>query len=179
MTIVQRIRVPAGFLFAVVFLCLAQPRTPFSYAGISLAATGLALRIWASGYLKKGQELAVYGPYRWTRNPLYLGSFLLGLGFSLAGSRLPLLTIFLILFLAIYIPVMRNEEKELLRNFGSQYTLYRQEVPLFVPRLRQLPSLASTEVNFQWKQVVLNGEYEAVAGFVLLTAFVLIRTPWE
>lgn len=176
-TLFQRIRVPVGFVFAAVFLYFAQPRLPSSYAGIALAATGLALRIWASGYLKKGRELATNGPYVWSRNPLYFGSFLLGLGFSLASGRLLLLALFVILFFAIYFPVMKNEEEELLRNFGDRYTLYRQSVPLFVPHFRNHALFPATQVNFRWRRVILNGEYHTVAGFLLLTVFVLVKTP--
>ena len=108
MTSVQRIRVPAGFVFAAIYLYFSQPTIDFLLAGLALAAAGLALRLWASGHLEKGTRLAARGPYRWTRNPLYLGSFLMGLGFTLAAVNVWLLGLLLFHFLLIYIPVIRR-----------------------------------------------------------------------
>src|SRR2546430_702890 len=74
-TWIQRWRVPLGFACAALFLLLAQPRPLTLIIGAIVAVPGLALRTWASGHLRKNQELATSGPYAHTRNPLYLGSF--------------------------------------------------------------------------------------------------------
>lgn len=178
MTTIQRIRVPAGFAYAGVFLYLARPQLFQAWAGIVLAAIGLGIRIWAAGYLKRDAELAVDGPYAWIRNPLYFGSFLLGLGFSLASGRPALLVAFAILFLAIYLPVMKKEEEELVRKFGAQFDRYRQQVPFFWPGFRKKQNLPSrTSRQFEWREVLLNREYRAIAGFALLVAFIFIRMP--
>ncbi len=178
MTTIQRIRVPAGFAYAGVFLYAARPQLFHAWAGIALAAIGLGIRIWAAGYLKKDKELAVDGPYAWIRNPLYFGSFLLGLGLSLASGRPALLVAFTILFVAIYLPVMKKEEEELVRSFGARYGTYRQQVPLFWPGFRKKQNLPPrTPRQFEWRGVVLNREYRAVAGFALLVAFLFIRMP--
>src|SRR5258706_16263477 len=65
----------------------------------------LALRAWATGHLRKNDALAVTGPYAYTRNPLYLGSFLIGVGFTIASGRFVLGFLFAALFLGIYVPV--------------------------------------------------------------------------
>ncbi len=184
MTSVQRIRVPAGFVFAAIFLYFSQPRIDFLPAGLALAAAGLALRIWASGHIEKGTRLAARGPYRWTRNPLYFGSFLMGLGFTLAAANVWLLGLFLFLFLLIYLPVMRREEEELGQAFGSHYASYRQRVPMFVPYLKS-PAPVEESVsqdgprNFQWRRVILNLEYNTVIGFLLMTALVWVKMIWQ
>ncbi|MEO6050192.1 MAG: isoprenylcysteine carboxylmethyltransferase family protein, partial [Pyrinomonadaceae bacterium] len=68
--LIQRIRVPLGFLFAIVFLVFAAP-TVFSLAvGGVVAALGVVIRAWASGHIQKASVLAVSGPYAYTRNPL-------------------------------------------------------------------------------------------------------------
>src|SRR5438270_686531 len=84
----QRWRVPLGFACAALFFLLSRPRLLTLAIGGAVAVMGLALRAWASGYLRKNDELATSGPYAHTRNPLYLGSFLIGLGFSIAAGRL-------------------------------------------------------------------------------------------
>src|SRR5437588_11900332 len=82
----QRWRVPLGFACAGLFLLLAKPMPLTLAAGGAVALAGLALRAWASGHIRKNARLAVSGPYAYTRNPLYLGSFILGLGFTIAAS---------------------------------------------------------------------------------------------
>ena len=49
---------------------------------------GLLLRAWASGHIRKNDALAISGPYAYTRNPLYLGSFILGLGFTIGFGQM-------------------------------------------------------------------------------------------
>ena len=87
-TWIQRWRVPLGFLFAAVFMILAKPTPRALLIGAGVSVLGLAIRAWAAGHIRKNAELAISGPYAFTRNPLYLGSFLLGLGFTFASGRL-------------------------------------------------------------------------------------------
>ncbi|MFB3903420.1 MAG: isoprenylcysteine carboxylmethyltransferase family protein [Acidobacteriota bacterium] len=171
----QRIRVPLGFGYGLLFLYFATPRPGLFSAGILLGGLGLALRVWASGYLKKGRELATSGPYAWSRNPLYLGSFVMGLGFTVAAGSLWLTLLFLTLFVAVYLPVMKREERELAQMFGSDYSVYREAVALFLPlgapvhRTSRTPHQAPRG-NFQWQKVICNREYKAVIGFLLVAA---------
>ena len=80
----QRIRVFSGFVIAIVFLVFSRP-TPVTLAvGLSVALIGVLLRAWACGHLRKSSELDVSGPYAHTRNPLYLGTFIIALGFGVA-----------------------------------------------------------------------------------------------
>src|SRR5580765_8083749 len=120
----QRWRVPLGFACAALFLLLAQPRAWTLASGGAVAVFGLALRAWASGHLRKNQELATTGPYAYTRNPLYLGSFLMGLGFTVAAGQVWLVLVFIIMILGIYLPVMRVESATLADLFGKKYLRY-------------------------------------------------------
>ncbi|HEV2764930.1 MAG TPA: isoprenylcysteine carboxylmethyltransferase family protein [Pyrinomonadaceae bacterium] len=132
----QRWRVPLGFLCGALFILLARPRWTTLAAGGAVALVGLLLRAWASGHIRKNDALAVSGPYAHTRNPLYLGSFILGLGFTLAAGRPFLLGgLFAALFLGIYLPVMRVEAATLAELFGDEYRRYAAAVPLLFPRL--------------------------------------------
>src|SRR4051794_8366501 len=80
-----RYRVPFGFLFALWYLWLAHAaRNPPLRLCAVFVLVGCALRSWAAGYLLKGKRVAVGGPYAFVRNPLYVGSFILGAGFCLA-----------------------------------------------------------------------------------------------
>lgn len=133
--LLQRFRVPLGFLFAAIFLIFAQPEPLTLVIGGLIASVGLLIRAWASGHIRKNQKLAVSGPYAYTRNPLYLGSFVLGLGFTIASGVWWLGLLFIALFLGIYLPVMRVEAEDLKTIFGDEYEIYARQVPLFFPRL--------------------------------------------
>ena len=98
----SRWRVSLGFALAIAFLILAQPRVAMLLSGGALALAGLLLRAWAAGHLAKNQRLATGGPYSYTRNPLYLGSALMGLGGALAGRSWIMGVAFTAFFVLVY-----------------------------------------------------------------------------
>ena len=122
-----RWRVPLGFAMGIAFVILSQPNLTLLVTGGGIALLGLLLRAFAAGYLEKGRALAARGPYRYTRNPLYLGSFFMGVGFAIAARSWALGLGFLIFFLLIYWPVMRREEDFLRSQFGAEYDRYQAE----------------------------------------------------
>src|SRR2546430_16475395 len=130
----QRSRVPLSFACAALFLLFARPRPITLLTGVTVSVFGLLLRAWAAGHIRKNSELATSGPYAYTRNPLYLGNFLLGLGFTIGSGRWWLGILFAALFLGIYLPVMRVESATLAQLFGESFQRYAREVPLFLPR---------------------------------------------
>ena len=83
--IARRIRVPLGFVFALLYFWLAKPTVKSILIGTALVIPGLLIRALASGQLQKNEQLATGGPYAYTRNPLYLGSLILAIGFALAS----------------------------------------------------------------------------------------------
>lgn len=167
-----RWRVPLGFALGVAYLVFAQPTPSFLFAGGLLALPGVLLRAWAAGCLDKNQRLANGGPYHYTRNPLYLGSLIMGVGFAVAGRRWPLLLAFLILFLLVYWPVMRREEGFLRRQFSEAYSPYAQSVPMFFPTGRRAPASGDP---FRWSRYRKNREYQAALGYVAALAFLVLK----
>jgi protein-S-isoprenylcysteine O-methyltransferase Ste14 len=130
----QRIRVPLGFFFAILFVVFSRPTLWTLIVGTAVAIVGLLIRAWASGHIRKASALAISGPYAYTRNPLYLGSLILGLGFTLAAGVWWLAILFLALFLGIYLPVMRVEVEDIRRIFGKDFDEYEGSVPMLLPR---------------------------------------------
>jgi len=169
----QRLRVPMGFAFGLVYVIFCRPTMAWLVPGLAVALLGLLLRCWAAGHLRKHEKLTISGPYRWTRNPLYLGSFLMGLGFSLAGGRWWLAPLFLVLYLLVYLPVMRAEEGELRRHYGQSADSFIEGVSLFVPL--GPPIAGDPGQRFSLERFRLNREYKAVLGFLLLAAFLMVR----
>jgi protein-S-isoprenylcysteine O-methyltransferase Ste14 len=170
-TWVQRWRVPLGFLCAAIFLFFAKPTPASLLIGAAVSILGLSVRAWSAGHIRKNDVLATSGPYAYTRNPLYFGSFLLGLGFTIASARWPLAVLFVALFLGIYFPVMRVEASTLAGLFGDSYKRYSADVPLFLPRLT--PYSGRNAANrFDAGLYLRYREYQASLG--LLTAWGLL-----
>jgi protein-S-isoprenylcysteine O-methyltransferase Ste14 len=169
--------VPLGFCFAGFYAFFSEPTPTWLWPGMLIAILGLMIRIWASGHLKKGCELCLSGPYRWTRNPLYLGSFLVGIGFSIAAGKLWILLVFLTLFGGVYWPVIKKEEEELRATHGRQYEDYRSKVPSFLPGLQ--PGLTGAVGHFRTRQVIVNKEYNAVIGSLIVFFFLVVKLMWQ
>ena len=165
-TWIQRWRVPLGFLCAALFILFARPRPSTLVAGAAVSLVGVLLRAWASGHIRKNDALAVSGPYAYTRNPLYLGSFILGLGFTIGAGRWWLGILFAALFLGIYLPVMRVESATLAQLFGESYQVYSGKVPLFLPRVTPFRS-GATRVNFDSGLYLRYREYRAALGLLI------------
>jgi len=178
-TWVQRWRVPLGFLCGAAFIVLAQPAPLMLIVGGAMAMLGLVIRAWSAGHIRKNDALAVSGPYAHTRNPLYLGSFLLGLGFTIAAGR-PLLLggIFAALFLGIYLPVMRVEAATLVQLFGEAYERYAKAVPLFFPRLTPYREAASPRTKFDAGLYMRYREYRAALGLLAALSMLVLKTIW-
>ena len=188
-----RWRVPLGFTLAAAYLVFSQPTRSRLLWGGSIALLGVAMRGWAAGFLEKNQSLATDGPYRYTRNPLYLGSALTGIGLATAGGSVVMLLAFAGLFLLVYGPVMRREEHLLRQKFGAVYEGYRANVPRLVPgRPRSSESpirIGAVErgdgvsgqagpaagERFEWARYRKNREYEAALGFAAALAFLVLK----
>ena len=163
----QRIRVPLGFIFAIVFVIFAAPTITTLIVGGAIAVIGVLIRAWASGHIRKAKVLAVTGPYAYTRSPLYLGSLILGVGFTLAAGVWWLAILFCLLFLGIYLPVMRVEAGDMRTIFGDEFAEYEANVPLLVPRLT--PWKRSAE-RFDFQLYSQYREYRAAIGTAIALA---------
>jgi protein-S-isoprenylcysteine O-methyltransferase Ste14 len=171
----QRWRVPLGFLCGPLFLWFARPNWLTLCVGGGVAVLGLALRAWSAGHIRKNSALATSGPYGYTRNPLYLGSFLLGVGFTIASGRLWLALPFAALFLGIYYPVMRVEADDLAKLFGEDYESYSRAVPLFRPRLSPYRDVKTEGVKFDASLYLRYREYQAALGLLVAWGILALK----
>ncbi len=173
-TWIQRWRVPLGFLCAAIFLLLARPRPSTLLAGSVVSLFGLFLRAWSAGHIRKNDKLATSGPYAYTRNPLYLGSFFLGLGFTIGSGRWFLGVLFAALFLGIYFPVMRVESRTMQQLFGEAFSNYAAAVPLFFPRFTPYRS-REPKVRFDRGLYFRYREYEAALGLLFAWGLLAVK----
>jgi protein-S-isoprenylcysteine O-methyltransferase Ste14 len=163
---IYRWRVRTGTLSALLILLLARPTWSSLAWGGAVAVLGLLIRAWAAGHLKKEKELAVSGPYRYTRNPLYLGNLFIGLGVGLAADSGWVAGLLVLYFLVFYPTIIKRERDRLARLFPNTYPGYRALVPLVFPR----PTKHSAAGNsgFRWALFKQNKEYRAEAGAAAL-----------
>ena len=172
--IARRIRVPLGFLFAVFYFWRARPDwTSLAFGGL-VAALGVFLRAMASGHVKKNEELATTGPYAYCRNPLYLGSIIIAIGFAIAARDLWVGLGIVILFTLIYVPVIRSEEA-FLRGRFAEFDDYAQRVPRLVPRTLWLAGLTA---GFSRDLYLKHREYNALIGAAAMLAALVVRMLW-
>lgn len=172
--VARRARVPLGLVFTTLFLVLARPTWASLWAGLPFVLLGLWLRGYAAGTLRKNTELATTGPYARTRNPLYLGSGLMVLGFAIVSTQWYDFVVFAALFYAVYYPTILSEE-ERLRGRYAGFEEYMRAVPRIVPRL--LPAKLGKDVGggFAWPVYVKNREYQALMGSAAMYAVLVAR----
>ena len=172
-----RLRRIAVFLFLGLLVILAQP-TPWSVsAGFIVIFVGEAIRIWAAGHLYKTVELVTSGPYRFTRNPLYLGRLLIFSGICVM-ARLPwrmnllILGLGYLVFFAYYLPRKERVERTRLRQLhGRRFEQYEQLVPALVPTRRPYPEGLSR--GWSSLRMSRNREHWMVLALIALTALLL------
>ena len=162
--LLQRIRVPLGFALAVLLVILAKPTLLSLALGGAVAFIGVLIRAWAAGHIRKYEKLATTGPYSFTRNPLYFGSFLLAAGFAIAAGVWWLALIVAVLYLSIYYPVMRVEESDLRSKFRGEFEEFAANVPLFFPRPTPWRRM---DAGFDFQLYLKHREYQAAIGTVV------------
>lgn len=130
----------------------------YGFVGIHLAAfvpvvftaAALWLRIWGTAYLSSGVVwnasvtsggLLLSGPFRYVRNPLYLGNVLAAIGVGMIGP--PLTMLIIVAGVALFsLRLIGIEERYLDAVYGQAYRDYCRLVPKLLPRLRPAPVAA-------------------------------------
>ncbi|HEV2669330.1 MAG TPA: isoprenylcysteine carboxylmethyltransferase family protein [Blastocatellia bacterium] len=171
--LIQRLRVPIGFITAVLFVVFSRPTWGSLAVGAPIALCGAIFRAWASGHLRKNAELAVGGPYAFTRNPLYFGSFVMAIGCAVCGGSLWLGLWLTALFLAVYLPVMQAESAHMRKLFAGDYDKWAANVPFFVPRVT--PYRNGRTQSFDRRQYLRHREYRAAIGLAIVLAALSLK----
>jgi protein-S-isoprenylcysteine O-methyltransferase Ste14 len=150
-------------------------------AGAFLVFLAGAVRTWAAAYLRTevvhdtaqhSEALVAEGPFRYTRNPLYLASLPMAAGIGVLAS----LSGFILLVLANWIFVYRlifREEEALRQSQGESYLAYCRSVPRFWPSLR--PRVSSGNLNPQWGQAFAGETFVWLFGIAELAIALTLK----
>jgi protein-S-isoprenylcysteine O-methyltransferase Ste14 len=166
-----RIRVLSVWVVVAALVAIARP-TPLSVSiGFVFVALGESVRFWAAGHLRKTVELITSGPYRYSRNPLYLGRLLIFTGLCIMArmpyyANLIVLGLGYLVFFGYYLPRKERVEPDRLRQtHGEAYERYFRAVPALLPTLTPYSEGASSGWSSErmlrnrehWMVVVLGG----------------------
>jgi protein-S-isoprenylcysteine O-methyltransferase Ste14 len=161
--------------FAVVLVLLytvtAAPLPMLAMLGSAVGLAGALVRLYASGFIVKNQELATDGAYRFVRHPLYTGNILLVTGFALAGSRWWGVPLALFFFWFYYPTAIEYEDRKLHRLFGAAWEAWSARTPALMPRFGGAPAAAAGDRR--WSLAVSNTH-----GELVFVAFALGCAAW-
>ena len=150
-------------------------------SGAALVFLAAALRTWAAAYLRTdvvhdtaqhSEALIADGPFRHTRNPLYLGNLLMAAGIGVLASRLGFIFLVLANWVFVYRLILREEEA-LQQNQGESYRAYCQAVPRFWPWLR--PRVPSANRSPRWGQAFAGETFVWIFALAELSIAITLR----
>ncbi|OFX17867.1 MAG: hypothetical protein A2Z18_04615 [Armatimonadetes bacterium RBG_16_58_9] len=171
------------FVAPIILILIARPTPRVFWIGLPFAIVGELIRVWSAGYLSKLSKLVTAGPFALCRNPLYVGSFLISVGYFFTCNRMDAWIGGVALFWLFHGGAVIYEERLLRDAFGEDFEEYCRNVPRFLPRFsagwrfpnrHPLPAgwrfpNRHPEGSFSWKQFMLNNEYRGVIATALLS----------
>jgi hypothetical protein len=166
--LLSRWRVDVAWIGALLIV-LARPTTTSIADFVPLVALGLLLRLWARGHLERGVPITETGPYAYIRHPLYVGSFLLGLGFALMSRSPAVAAAYAVCFVVMYVPKGLREEAHLRSAGGRTYAAYAARTGALLPRFPRAARTANAR-RFEWRRVRHHREWRTWVGVLVLLA---------
>jgi protein-S-isoprenylcysteine O-methyltransferase Ste14 len=152
---------PVPFLL-VALLAPAHPTFKHWIAGAILIVIGEGVRlagVAAAGTVTRRrsrdvQRLVTYGIFRWVRNPLYVGNFLIWMGFVVISAVMWFLPVAILLFAIEYTLIVAYEEGVLESIFGREYLDYKQTTPRWIPRPPRRPESGPHDWAEAWRSEI-------------------------
>jgi protein-S-isoprenylcysteine O-methyltransferase Ste14 len=168
----HRTRQMVGIAFIILLVIIGQPADAEPYfVGVVAATLGIAVRLWASGHVKKDKVLATTGPYAFVRHPLYVGNHLITFGFCLASGLWWSFVVWIVLGFFYYPQTIAHEDRLLARLFPEQWEAWAKETRALIPRLTPYRSGQSSEWSFR-QSLRQNGE-PIIAALLFLGLYIL------
>lgn len=122
-----------GLLLVAVSAYFTGPASVLLLIGMAMAIFGQVFRIYAAGFIHKNKQLASTGPYALVRHPLYLGNFLILIGFALAAANLYVWIAVIVFFLIWYPAAISYEDSKLESIFADEWRDWSKNIRAIIP----------------------------------------------
>ena len=152
---------PRNWIIGVVLIVLGEA---IRLAGVSAAGTVTRRRS------RTVQRLVTYGIFAWMRNPLYVGNFLIWMGFAVISGVLWFIPLAVLLFAIEYTLIVRYEEGVLESIFGQEYLAYKQRTPRWFPQPPKVKDSGEHHWGEAWKS-----EISTFMQYVVITALFIAK----
>jgi hypothetical protein len=172
-----KIRTRLRAIFIIALLFWAYPNINSIIIGSIPIIIGQIIHFISAGYLVKQEKLITAGPYRFVRNPFYVGSFLVDVGLCLITRNIYVAAVYLPIFYLIVINWrVRKEEGFLRTQFGNKYDEYCRLVPRIIPRLWPA-RLDEPFGRFDWNLIIKYREQWRLFRILGLIIYFYLRMP--
>ena len=165
-----RLRIPIALLLVALWPWWVRPE--LIWAGLGISLIGEAIQLWCFACLEKEKVLTIRGPYQLCRNPMYLGRYLLILGFVVTTGNAFMMVLYTLFYWFYMVNRVQREEPVLEKIFDEPYRLYCRQVNRFLPGTKRLDRHFWF---FNWKIMFENhGHWNllaVVAGYGYLLGF--------
>jgi protein-S-isoprenylcysteine O-methyltransferase Ste14 len=152
----------------------ADPSWTSCFIGFILVLAGEALRFWATGHLRKNEELTTSGPYAYLQSPLYLGSYIIGTGMCIMAMNPVVWILASLIFFISYVPRKQKIEwGRLEQRFGEEFFKYKRSVDYFMPRMDPYPD--GSKHLWSFAQTIENTEHQTALVVVLVAFLIMVR----
>ncbi len=159
-------------IVCVILFYTAKVEMVWFVAGAAITLFGEWLRLWAAGHLRKNKQLTNTGPYSYVKNPLYIGTLLITLGYSVMAKNYWIMIGGFVWFFIYFAPYKKKQENEkLISSFGQPWIEYDNAVPDYLPRLSPYPGRGTNRWSFE--VVKENSEHETAIGVLAGLAVLL------
>jgi protein-S-isoprenylcysteine O-methyltransferase Ste14 len=152
----------------------ADPSWSSCFIGILFVGAGEALRVWATGHLRKNEELTTSGPYAHLQSPLYLGTYIIGTGLCIMAMNAVIWIISTLIFFISYVPRKQQIEwGRLEKMFGEEFLKYKRAVNYFIPRLDPYPE--GSKHLWSFAMTIENTEHQTALAVLLIAFLIFMR----
>ena len=172
----KKINSRTAVLYGIIALLVifADPSRTSCFIGFILVLAGEALRFWATGHLRKNEELTTSGPYAYLQSPLYLGSYIIGTGLCIMAMNAVIWILASLIFFISYVP--RKQEIEwgrLEQRFGEEFLKYKRAVNYFIPKPEPYPD--GSKHLWSFAMSIENTEHQTALAVMLVAFLIFVR----
>jgi len=165
-----------AFVLIAGYALVAQPSLKLFVPGLASIMLGTLIRVYASGFIVKNEQLATYGPYAMVRHPLYTGNIIIIIGFSVISQVWWSMPLALFFFWFYYPTAIEYEDRKLRRLFGTDWENWAARIPALIPTFSYLGNVSGGGWSIA-KSSRQNGEPLIVIYIAFWVGYVLWQLP--